>query len=328
MTDSADYPEDLVVRSRRGELSLEQRQRLGRLLESSSTLRLAQRVGLDFAAVGEVQPGDEHEVLACAGRVMRLRHGRLRAVRNAPRTVRWLLAAAVLVSTAGALGWWQLRAQPAPVRKAETETGVGWRSPPPRTAPPRRAAATSAVNAPVSADTTPQVAANIPAVDSGRTGRAPVPAQEAVRAEATGPALGVLPEAPADNEPLTAAGLLAQATSARGAGRPNEAIVLLQQLERQFPGSAEAELAHVSLGRLLLTSGRPAEALVEFSEYLGAGGPLAEEALLGQARAHAALGQAREERGAWEALLARYPRSVYLRQAKERLARLTAARTQ
>jgi TolA-binding protein len=102
----------------------------------------------------------------------------------------------------------------------------------------------------------------------------------------------------------------------------------LQQLQSQFPGSAEAELGHVSLGRLLLTRGRPTEALLEFSEYLGAGGPLAEEALLGQAHAHAALGRTREERAAWEALLARYPRSVYVGQARERLARLPAAQAQ
>lgn len=121
----------------------------------------------------------------------------------------------------------------------------------------------------------------------------------------------------------TAAGLFSAANAARRAGQAAEAIRLFLRLQQQFPGSAEAQLAHVSLGRLQLARGEAQPALVQFTRYLASSGPLTQEALLGQARALGALGRHDEERATWEALRQRFPNSVYAARARERLEQLS-----
>jgi TolA-binding protein len=97
---------------------------------------------------------------------------------------------------------------------------------------------------------------------------------------------------------------------------------MFQQLQRQFPSSAEAQLSRLSLGRVWLAQGRAQQALEQFSGYLASGGPLTEEALLGKARALAALGRFGEERAVWQTLQRRFPNSVYQAQAEQRLRQL------
>jgi outer membrane protein assembly factor BamD (BamD/ComL family) len=106
------------------------------------------------------------------------------------------------------------------------------------------------------------------------------------------------------------------------------ASALLDELERRFPGSPEARVALVSLGKLQMLSGAPAAALERFSSYLQSGGPLEEEALVGRAQALAKLGRSSEERATWQALLVRFPGSVYAAQARERLSALGAGATE
>jgi TolA-binding protein len=100
------------------------------------------------------------------------------------------------------------------------------------------------------------------------------------------------------------------------------ARALYLRLELDFPASTEAQLAHISLGNLLLRMGRAAEAERQFSGYSGSRAALTQEALVGRARSFGALGRDADERRVWHALLSSYPDSVYAAQARKRLAML------
>jgi hypothetical protein len=130
------------------------------------------------------------------------------------------------------------------------------------------------------------------------------------------------PETPAA-EPQTAAKLFGYANQARRAGDVARASGLYYALQARFPGSPEAELSRVTLSLLLLDTGDARGALAGFDRYLaGASHGLEAEALVGRARALGRLGRRDQEAVAWREVARRYPRSVYGRQASERLAAL------
>jgi hypothetical protein len=86
-------------------------------------------------------------------------------------------------------------------------------------------------------------------------------------------------------------------------------------------------LSHVSLGRLLLDSGRASDAERQFSAYLaGSDRELAEEAWGGRAESLARLGRIGDERRTWLRLLQEFPASVYAARAKQRVDELDALR--
>jgi TolA-binding protein len=110
------------------------------------------------------------------------------------------------------------------------------------------------------------------------------------------------------------------ANAARRTGDLARAKRLYSELIAHAPGSDEAHLAHVSLGKLLLLQGQVAAAENAFQRYLeSGGGPLSEEALFSRAQCLARLGRARPERAALRALLAAFPESVYASEAEQRL---------
>ena len=138
-----------------------------------------------------------------------------------------------------------------------------------------------------------------------------------------------LDDAVARKPSVSAAGLAAElfhaANNARRDGDLRRARHLYSQLIAAHPSSAEAGLARVSLGRLLLAAGDARGAERELRRYLAAGGgQLREEALVGRAQSLASLGRRADERAAWRRLLDEHPRSVYAAQAKQRLAELEA----
>jgi hypothetical protein len=91
-------------------------------------------------------------------------------------------------------------------------------------------------------------------------------------------------------------------------------------LQEQFAGSPEAELSRVTLALLLLDSGDARGALSGFDRYLaGSSRGLEAEALVGRARALGRLGRRELEAAAWREVQRKYPRSLYGRQASERL---------
>jgi TolA-binding protein len=104
-------------------------------------------------------------------------------------------------------------------------------------------------------------------------------------------------------------------------GDSRRAISLYQRLETEFPHSAEALSARLSLGILYLNSAQARLALEQFRAYRALSqGPTLGEALWGESQALHQLGQRSEERGVLQELLARFPESVYAAAAKKRLA--------
>ena len=117
--------------------------------------------------------------------------------------------------------------------------------------------------------------------------------------------------------------LFTRANAARRGGELARAKSLYSELIARYPASEEARLSEISLGKLLLASGEPAQAEREFRRYLSAGGaPLAEEALVSQAESFRAMSRTSDERKAWQRLLAQHPESVYAARARTRLAAL------
>jgi hypothetical protein len=83
----------------------------------------------------------------------------------------------------------------------------------------------------------------------------------------------------------SAAQMFSGANTLRKAGRLGEAEQAYRHLQRVHPGSPEAGVSRVLLGRILLRQGRAAAACAQFEDYLKerSRGNLAEEALQGNA---------------------------------------------
>lgn len=138
---------------------------------------------------------------------------------------------------------------------------------------------------------------------------------------------GSATEPPAWSGPaaVSAADSFRRANSARRAGNVQTARALYREIEGRFPGSAEARLARVSLGKLLLAAGDARGAEQEFAHYLAGGsGPLVQEALVGRAESLQSLARADEERRVWQRIVDEFPSGVYAAQARRRLLELGA----
>ena len=283
--------EDLNVRARQGTLSEAERSAWERVRAADSTLSVAYRVGVDFDRVASVQPGDDQLVARMADRA--LDRGRPRRRPGGVRR-RVVLALAAALSVAGTAVAWRggLLRPSSPVSSGEAA----------RVAPaPAGARAKSASGAPLREPLAP--VAPLPV--------APPPvgaASVAARAPSSAP--------PAAED---AAALFREAAAARRSSDFGRARLLYLRLEGAFPASAEARLAPVSLGKVLLQMGRASEAEQQFAQYSSAGGPLVEEALVGQAQSLARLGRAADEQRVWQRLLRDFPHSVYTSEATQRL---------
>lgn len=277
--------------------------------------------------------------------------------RRRGRIVVWGLAAAALITASGAVAsslvggapWPSLSSvmfsqantpasQPAPGKAPPSRTGckgAGCATDAPSGAapstvvgaPPMAATPTPVVIVPARAPERQQPAEAALAPAPPRTG-SPSQAARSPREAAASGALqpvaapnGVGPELA--KEPLTAAKLFADANQARRAGDVGRASGLYRLLQEQFPSSAEAELSRVTMALLLLDSGDAQNALAGFERYLaGSSRGLEAEALVGRARALGRLGRRDLEAFAWQEVQRKYPRSIYGRQATERLAAL------
>lgn len=101
--------------------------------------------------------------------------------------------------------------------------------------------------------------------------------------------------------------LLAQAQSAQARGELAVASAHYAELLARFPQSAEASVARLARGRLLLQQGRAQDALAAFDAYLAQGGGLGQEARLGRIQALGLLGRDAERAKAITDFVARYP---------------------
>jgi TolA-binding protein len=276
---------DLSARARRSEATEADLKRLKLALGSSVTLQVAHRVGSDFDAALSVRASDAELLDDIVASALRRAAGKPLPRSKRPRLAVWLVAAAALLVSAGAFGWWQKHTPPV----ADSDSG---QQPAPsaaparvQTAPPRRSVA-------------PEPAE--PLAESVPSAAAPSPSG-------------------AGDAPPSAQALFAKANRARSSQRPQEAIELYRLLQKNHPTSAEALTSRVALGRLLLAQGQYAGALAEFDRQLASGGALAEEALLWRARTLQKMGNSMAEQQAFRLLLERYPNSAYEQEARSRL---------
>lgn len=113
--------------------------------------------------------------------------------------------------------------------------------------------------------------------------------------------------------------LLRDAQLALAAGRDADASAAYLALLARHPGSPEARVALVSLGRLSLSGGDPATALGYFERYLASGrGGLGVEARYGRIEALRQLGRESDERAAIDDFLSRHGDSVYAARLRAR----------
>jgi TolA-binding protein len=260
--------------------------------------RLLFQIGRDFDALAEPRPGDE----ALVSRAARAALAKRSSVRL-PRRIPTLLAAMAAVVATGVVAWAALESAH---RREQRSSGAV-----PATAPPSETAPNS--GAPV-ANATPSLTPASQPADPGRA----VDRDPHVKP-------GVVTRRPALASE-TAADVFREAAAARRLGDVERACSLYLELQRRFPRSGEAQLSQISLGKLLLQTGRASEADHHFAAYLSSGGgELAEEALVGRAESSQQLARRDEERHAWDQLLRDHPRSVYAAQAKRRIEELDGA---
>lgn len=295
------HPDELFDRLRAGSATASERERLHSHLQSCSACRLEQALLADADEAAAAAEATEIAERASRRAFAELRRARALGPRGARKPAagrfRTLFAAALIAACFAAVGL--------------AKTRLHWFAPSPPPAPTQSRVVGPAEVGPPSAPAPTSTEAALPAVDE--------PASRAQEVGASKPS-SATQRAP---EPLSASELFARANQARHQGDAREAAALYRSLERAFPKSAEASVARVTFGRLLLDRlGEPRAALAEFEAYLAAGGPLREEALVGRALALGRLGRNQEERAAWSTLLTTFPQSTYAARAKQRIREL------
>lgn len=356
------HPEELFDKLLDGELTSTERERLRQHLDGCEVCRFEYATRLDFQAEAlQLQasspPSASHLPLRPP-----IVAGEERATpvpaaaappRRRSRALIWGLAAAALITTGGAVAsglaghapWHTLGALFSQTSSQHAATATPSKKPaaapaawaPVIAAAPVEASVPAEVAAPAQAAAPVRVAAST--VAEAATKPAPhhgavAPAQVARPSEAAANVLTALPahaemplvkeaaKEPA-KEPSSASKLFGEANQARRSGDIGRASGLYHLLQDQFPGSPEADLSRVTLALLLLDSGDAKGALSGFERYLAGGSRgLEAEALVGRARALGRLGRRDQEAVAWREVQRKYPRSIYGRQASERLAAL------
>jgi hypothetical protein len=158
------------------------------------------------------------------------------------------------------------------------------------------------------------VAVDVPSAASSAPAATPPATEPAVEVPPAQPPAPVVAQSPPEARPsvprLSARELLLSARERTAHGDRPRALALYRQLVATAPESAEAKVAWVPYGELLLARGQARGALSAFEHYLALHGPLAEEASYGRIRALRALHDTRAEQRAVESFLRDYPDSV------------------
>jgi TolA-binding protein len=334
------HPEELFDKLLEGEITPSERERLRAHLEGCDVCRFEYQARLDFKsealALGASAPPPLVPLRAPPPTaIVKPRRQRRRLV--------WALAAAALISASGAVA--SGVAGQAPWHGVSLLFSRSKTAAPPATTVSMKLAkvepATQVVLQPTEAAARPtEPEGRSPRIDGGPApavapetaaqASAPAPVRVAATSKVARGAETVTKdsatketsarEPAASKEPPSAARLFAEANQARRAGDVGKASGLYHLLQDQFPGSAEAELSRVTLSLLLLDGGDAQGALRGFERYLAGGTRgLEAEALVGRARALGRLGRRDLEATAWQEVQRKYPRSIYGRQASERL---------
>jgi TolA-binding protein len=347
------HPEELFDKLQDSGLSVAERERLRAHLDGCGVCRFEYAARLDFQSEAlELSVTSPLPSLPLRPPTLNEAESEPRAVRLTPsrrrrsRVIGWRLAAAALISASaavasgvvGAAPWHAARLWLSQAAKANEK---------PAARPPKNTASAAAVRAPVVATVVspgaeesstalgPPAGARAVVGAEAKVGRRPeqvakarpLAATDATSLAAAAPSSGDVSSAKdgaskeaTSKESPSAAKLFGEANQARRSGDVGRASGLYHLLQDQFPGSPEAELSRVTLALLLLDNGDAQAALSGFERYLaGSSRGLEAEALVGRARALGRLGRRDLEVSAWREVQRKYPRSIYGRQATERL---------
>jgi TolA-binding protein len=304
------HPEDLLEADARGELSLDERERLEWHLAQCEVCRFERLAREDFRR--ELERQDEGLDISRLLTQALLGETEVAAVASSgrrPRRVRLGLLAVAMVTIAGtaaaAVGFSEMRVVTHGGFETDTRaTVVTEQAGVNGVLAPSAPISSSGLDAPITSPTlTTETAASFPT-------------PTLASASAAGTTLG------ATNPQHGAAALFARASSARRAGDQEQATSLYRSLIERYPSSAEAHEAEALLGRTLLDSSNPGDALRYFDDYLDTDGALREDVMSDRAAALQRLGRADDEASAWTALLQAYPASVHGERARKRLSEL------
>jgi TolA-binding protein len=314
-----DESTDLLAEARRRALSREEESRLEELVERSPEARILHYAGWSFDRDSSARGGDDVLVARLAARaVERSSKPATMPLRRRKRPFVALLAAALAVASTAGAGVGVVYFVRAPARTAD----VAQPAPPPQgpmNALRTRTAPRMLPSEPARAATPPVGPQVLPLPDPAPAPQSPAPQTAPARnAEIASAPVSKNSNSTLTSDALSARSLFARANQQRVSGDTRGAIVLYQMLTERHPGSAEADLAELSLGKLLLQTGDASGALTHFRRAGGAGA-LGSEALWGEANALKTLGRTSEERQTLERLLALHPDGAYAKAARKRL---------
>jgi len=321
-----DESTDLLAEARRRVLSRDEEARLEELVEGSPEARIMHYAGWSFDRDSSAREGDDVLVAKLASRIVERSSKPITIpVRRRQRPLVAVLAAALAVaSTAGAgvgvVYFVQTSEQAThvapPVVVPQSPTRALRRHATPRISPSEPVPAAAPSDGPAVFPLAAATSDPAPGPESRALRSAPAP--DSAPARITDSAAASSKPLVPKGDALSAPSLFAQANEQRLAGDPRGAIVLYQMLTERHPGSREANLAELSLGKLLLQTGDSSGALTHFRRA-GSSGALRSEALWGEANALKALGRTSEERQTLERLLALHPDGAYAPAVRKRL---------
>lgn len=349
--------EDLLIRARRGTLDSDEERQLSLALEGSVELRLLFEAGREFDRESPVVRGDEALLERLASRcserdlspiftaptesddgretwqdavragLRRTLHRRLRLQRvdntstasrvlsrmAKPRRKRYgsasiLVAAVLCIGSAAAASWMAMGGSQG--REEESTAGA-------------------VANLSIAAMAATPAVSGIAAGRETRPAPREADAIEPSRVDTRQPSASIRSSSRSEPKSLLdvddnltrggedAAILFKSANLARREGDTQRAIALYTRLLQRYPATAEAQHARLTAGELELQRGSAARAMALFAHY--GNGPLAAEALWGQARALGTMGRIAEERAVMEKLLRHYPDAPCSTAARKRL---------
>lgn len=302
-------PTDVLCQARRRPLSREEQRRLEELVGQSPEARLLHSAGLSFDRDSSAQQDDDVLIARIAAAAERSTTPVVRPARRRRRPLLALLVATLAIAgTAGAgVGVVYLVRAPG----AATRTASQNLARPSDTQPlaaklvPRHAAPAVSSAATEAAE---QAAAEPEGAQPPRAAQ-PMPTPSGKHKGQTSAVPGV----------VGASALFEEANRKRLEGDTAGAVMLYRLLTQRHAGSAEAHLAQLSLGKLLLSSNSAGAALQHFRHAAASGGALAAEGLWGEANALRVLGRTSEERAVLERLLVLFPNGAYANAARKRL---------
>jgi outer membrane protein assembly factor BamD (BamD/ComL family) len=297
-------PTDLLCRSRREELSVEEQRRLNECLEHSLEVKLMSEMLSALESESRVRPGDDALLARITARAL----GKPERVARKRRPLTMLLAAAAVLLMASLASAWYVSARKVQGPEDATTFFRGW---PWKAAKRAGAKRVLPVTKPM-----PSQAAQIAPDPEDAAGAHRAPGSEASPAASASASRRATDE-PKSLTPSSASELFARANLLRRQGQSVEAAALYQRLLALYPNSREVAPTRLSLAKYFQAK-QPEQALLQYRKVAKSGGPLRAEALWGISEVATSLGESSLAEQALADLIREFPDSPYAEVARTR----------